>query len=64
MSKPVEAGEVEEVVLKALAKAFAGRLLTWQVATQGLAHAGFSIKEMHLREVAAASAKKGKGEKT
>jgi len=45
--------EVSAVVLKALAAEFGDRVLDADTARHGLAHAGFTLIEMHLREVSA-----------
>jgi hypothetical protein len=42
------------VVLKALAVEFEGRVLDADTARHGLAHAAFTLIEMHLREISAA----------
>lgn len=49
---PVTVAEVERAVLKAIAETFGDRPLDVETAKKGLAHAGFTLIEMHLREVA------------
>lgn len=51
-SKPVEAGEVMESVLRALARDFKGRHLDVATAHRGLALAGHELAMVLLREVA------------
>lgn len=51
-AEPVTVAEVEQAVLKAIAEKFGDRPLDVDTAKKGLAHAGFTLIEMHLREVA------------
>ena len=47
-SEPVGMDEVKDAVLAMLVERFDGRMLTWQVATEGLALAAFEIKQTAL----------------
>ena len=47
-SEPVGMDEVKDAVLATLVERFDGRMLTWQVATEGLAMAAFEIKQTAL----------------
>jgi hypothetical protein len=55
--EPVTEQEVRQAVKECLAKAFGDRPLDPDVARRGLAHAGFDLIELKLREIA------GKGKK-
>lgn len=46
--EPVGMDEVKDAVLAMLAERFDGRMLTWQVASEGLALAAFEIKQAAL----------------
>jgi hypothetical protein len=48
-SEPVGMDEVKDAVLAMLVERFDGRVLTWQVATEGLSLAAFEIKQTALR---------------
>jgi hypothetical protein len=47
-SEPVGMDDVKDAVLAMLVERFDGRMLTWQVATEGLAMAAFEIKQTAL----------------
>jgi hypothetical protein len=47
-SEPVGMGEVKDAVLAMLVERFDGRMLTWQVAAEGLALAASEIKQTAL----------------
>jgi hypothetical protein len=53
--EPVTEQEVRQAVKEALVRAFGDRPLDPDVARRGLAHAGFDLIELKLREVAAKS---------
>jgi hypothetical protein len=53
--EPVTEQEVRQAVKECLAKAFGDRPLDPDVARRGLAHVGFDLIELKLREVAAKS---------
>ncbi len=54
--EPITVMEVSAVVLKALAAEFGDRVPDADTARHGLAHAAFTLREMHLREVASSPA--------
>ena len=49
--EPVTVLEVSSAVLKALAAEFGHRVLDCDTARHGLAHASFTLIQMHLKEV-------------